>query len=261
MTSGWDEFPVDTYTEDASSLNGAFSASNQALAHATTPLFSPIPFLVNRERSQSPTSTIAPSPLSLDGRKPLPGDEQSESHAGSVLTDENTPPLGSSGMSPAMIRSLRVDELDHISPPSSPPLGVSVLADESRLHIPVLADDGLPLSPSKRLAHLAEHPESFSATTIVPGPNTRSSAHGLGLSPGRSAATPTPSISERFVRESTPEPSPTRASEEVKRQAAELAGTAASVTTMTQTGVGQSPSDADAEAEEGEVEDVIMNES
>jgi hypothetical protein len=261
VTSGWDEFPVDTYTEDASSLNGAFSVSNQALAHATTPLFSPIPFLVNRERSQSPTSTVAPSPLTLDGRKPLPGDdaaEQSDSSAGSALTDENTPPSSGGGMSPAMIRSLRVDELDHISPPSSPTLGGSVPIDESRLHVPALAEDGLPLSPSKRFAHLADHPESFSATTTVPGPNTRSSALGLGLSSGRSGATSTPPISERFIRESTPEPSPTRASEEVKRQAAELAKT---VTSMTRAGVGKSPSDADVEAEEGEVEDVIMKDS
>jgi len=260
VTSGWDEYAVDTYT-DAISLNGAFSASNQALAHATTPLFSPIPFLINRERSQSPTSTVAPSPLSLDSRRSLPGDgttEQSDSTAGLVVTDENTPPSNVGGMSSAMIRHLRVDELDHVSPPSSPPLtgaNLPITIDESRLHVPTLAEDGLPLSPSKRLAYLAEHPEAFSSTTTVPGPNTRSGSLGLGLSAGRPGAASTPPISERFVRESTPEPSPTRASEEIKRQAAELAGTAAS------TNGRKSLGDADAEAEEGEVEDAIMNES
>lgn len=256
VTSGWDEYRVDTYIEDASSLNGAFSVSNQALAHATTPLFSPIPFLANRERSQSPTSTVAPSPLSLDGRRTLSGDDNAEQ--GFVLSDENIPPSSGGGMSPAMIRSLRVDELDHVSPPSSPTLGVSAPIDESRLHVPTLAEDGLPLSPSKRLAYLAEHPESFSATTTVAGPNARSSALGLGLLSGRSGVTSAAPISERFVRESTPEPSPTRASEEVKRQAAELAEARASVGSAAYTDVRKLSGGTDVETEEGEVEDAIM---
>lgn len=268
VTSTWDEYRVDTYADDANSFNGASLASNQALAHATTPLFSPIPFLQNRSRSQSPTSTLAESPLILDERRSLVGDdrtEQSTSSTGSVAADENAHPSGIGGMSPAMVRNLRVDELDHVSPPLSPPSASAATVDLTRLAVPTTADDR-PLSPSQRIGHLAEHPEPFSATTTLSGPNSfRPTGPGLGLSPGpkspphRSGAPSPPTLEERFVRESTPEPSPTRGIEEVKRQAAEASANAAEqAASQTKSEI---YSNNEATEEEGEVEDVIMKDS
>jgi serine/threonine-protein phosphatase 4 regulatory subunit 2 len=84
ITSTWDQYTLDTYiTND----NPATIASNNVLRQATTPLFSPIPFLANRSESGSPPL----SPLALDMEK------------GKRL--EKTPP-----------RVGLVDELDDLAP-------------------------------------------------------------------------------------------------------------------------------------------------
>ncbi|KAF8303276.1 hypothetical protein DL93DRAFT_2090381 [Clavulina sp. PMI_390] len=243
VTSGWNEYRLDTYT--ATTSNGtAVPSHTNPFSYTSTPLFSPIPFLhpeleaterQPRSRSTSPTSTLAGSPLSLDGRRPLPGDDLTDPVSSSSSlspADENVPP-GGGGMSPAMIRQLRVDELDHISPPTSP-TGLSatfVPSDPSSLlSVPSSSSDdllGVGLtgvgSPTRRLGHLADHPEAFSSTTTTTTsgtvrPNSGGGGLGLALSPPPSSGSPVratspsspsaPRSPTATLRSGAPSPSP-----------------------------------------------------
>lgn len=147
VTSTWDQYALDTYALDNAGPSVVSSTAIETLKHATTPLFSPIPFL---HHANSPP----PSPFLLDDRPPLPGDG----------TDENTLPEPTS-------RPLKVDELD---------------------------------DPAAGQGHMADHPESFSATTTLP---TTSGAVRSG------APSPPATLTERFVRSTSPELSSTRTAE------------------------------------------------
>jgi len=193
VTSTWEEYRFDTYAEDPSSPAWVNQLSNEALSHATTPIFSPIPFLshdseapIGRSTSRSPPP---PSPLTLDNGVPLP------ETPGAVEGDENVPPAG---MPMSVVRSLRVDELDIKD------------GDATRVSL----ETSLPESPFMQ-PRMADQPHSFSATTTVPS-STGETARVGGRSP--------PPLSERFVRSGTPEPSPERVREEVKRQKLEESG-------------------------------------
>jgi serine/threonine-protein phosphatase 4 regulatory subunit 2 len=203
VTSTWGEYIVDTYTHEEDTPWAI--ASNEALIHATTPIFSPIPFLENSRGASS-----SPPPLALDN------------HRGSGNPgDENTPPRG---MSMMKIRTLKVDELDDL-------------------------DDVEAFSRGGRRGHLAEHPEaSASGTTGIGnlGASGSSSPTSMRALNGSLAGDISPPpLSDRFVRSSTPEPSPTRAQEENKREAAAAAASTEG-----------SPSSL---IEEGELEDVTMS--
>ncbi len=139
VTSTWDEYRFDTYAEDPSSPAWVNQLSNEALSHATTPIFSPIPFLSQHSESRSPPP---PSPLALDHGAPLP------EVSGTIEGDENVPPAG---MPMSVVRSLRVDELD--------------VKDSDATNVSL--ETGLPESPFMQ-PRMAEHPHSFSATTTVP---------------------------------------------------------------------------------------------
>ena len=210
VTSTWDEYIINTYAHEQNTPWAM--ASNEALMHATTPIFSPIPFLAN-----SRSASRSPPHLALEGDR-----------SGDDPGDENTPPRG---MSMAKIRTLKVDELDHTD-------GVEAYSRATR-------------TASAR-AHLAEHPEAFSAAAAS---GIGSSSESGGGSPASTRASSgslvddksPPPLSDRFVRSSTPEPSPTRALEENKREAAAAAAS--------------SDGSIGGPAEEGEVEDVVMNTS
>ncbi|KAF8341634.1 PPP4R2-domain-containing protein [Cantharellus anzutake] len=182
VTSTWDEYRFDTYTEDPSSPAWSNQLSNEALLHATTPIFSPIPFLTPNSGAPMGSSTSGspppPSPLTLDNNPDVPATPEG---------DENIPPAG---MPISVVRSLRVDELD--------------IKDETD----TLSDSQASDSPITQ-PRMSDRPYSFSATTTVPS-STGETARIGGRSP--------PPLSERFVRSGTPEPSPERAREEVKRQ-------------------------------------------
>ena len=89
----------------------------------------------------------------------------------------------------SVVRSLRVDELD---------------IKEGDVSL----ETNFPESPFMQ-PRMADQPHSFSTTTTVP-----SSTGETGRVGGRSP----PPLSKRFVRSGTPEPSPERVREEVKRQ-------------------------------------------
>ncbi|KAF9519748.1 hypothetical protein BS47DRAFT_1379247 [Hydnum rufescens UP504] len=156
-------------------------------------------------------ASSSPPPLALDN------------HRGSGDSgDENTPPRG---MSMAKIRTLKVDELDDL-------------------------DDVEAFSRGGRRGHLAEHPEASSASGTTGIGNLGASGSGSptsmrALNGSLAGDISPPPLSDRFVRSSTPEPSPTRAREENKREAAAAAASSEG-----------SPSSL---IEEGELEDVIMS--
>ncbi|KAG8912317.1 hypothetical protein FRC01_005164 [Tulasnella sp. 417] len=191
ITSTADQYTADTYAATAAQSVLSPTLSDSALKLAMTPLFSPIPFL-------------HPDLDPVTGQ-PIPGGRNGTSaHA--------TP-------SPMLLNGDT-----EVDVPSSPRLG---LVDE--------LDD-----PSADSNHLTDHPRAISATTNLPGLATRavveaddmdmeeadlfgssmftSAGGGTGFSGGGStgvggngAGGPLGSLSDRFVRSSTPEPEVGRA--------------------------------------------------
>jgi serine/threonine-protein phosphatase 4 regulatory subunit 2 len=73
VTSTWDQYTRDTYALDDSTTNPSAIVSNESLRHATTPLFSPIPFHPdNQDTEGEPSSTPPMSPFTLETKRPLP---------------------------------------------------------------------------------------------------------------------------------------------------------------------------------------------
>ncbi|KAG8942212.1 hypothetical protein FRC03_003505 [Tulasnella sp. 419] len=147
VTSTYDQFVLDTYA--VSSANESTAIADSTLKLATTPLFSPIPFLhpeldpITGQPITSSGSTngvngiveSAPSPLALGDRRGV----------------------GESALSPMALddRESAVGDI-----PPSPRLG---LVDE--------LDD-----PSDETNHMADHPQAITATTDLTSPPMRSAA-------------------------------------------------------------------------------------
>jgi len=149
VTSTWDQYTLDTYALDNPLTNPGAVTSSDALRHATTPLFSPIPFLTKGE--------APPSPLSLDTVRPAIVDEPRDT----MPEDLHPPPL----------KLGLVDEMDDLTEGAN---------------------------------HMAEYPKAISSTTTLPD-----------VAPGGALGL---SLTERFTRSTTPEPSPARVAEIVEKE-------------------------------------------
>jgi serine/threonine-protein phosphatase 4 regulatory subunit 2 len=69
VTSTWEMFPPLSTAEEEYSVNPA-SASSSSLRDATTPIFSPIPFLHDDARSRSPSPMSIPPPTQRNAPSP-----------------------------------------------------------------------------------------------------------------------------------------------------------------------------------------------
>ncbi|KDQ17678.1 hypothetical protein BOTBODRAFT_64107 [Botryobasidium botryosum FD-172 SS1] len=208
VTSGWDQYEFDTYALDDPRINPGAATSSDALRHATTPLFSPIPFL---SKGEAP-----PSPLSLD-----------------TLDTVRPALVGVGGDDTGTVG----DASEMVQPP---PLNLGLgLVDEM---------DNL----AEGANHMAEYPTAISSTTTLPdlAPGTTGAGVGAAVTPGGALGL---SLTERFTRSRTPEPSPARVAEGVEKEKQE--GADLDVSASTSAGAAES-----VKAEERNADDMVLDE-
>ncbi|KAG8762755.1 hypothetical protein FRC11_007818 [Ceratobasidium sp. 423] len=209
VTSTHKDYPLDTYALETQNgaqpvIGAAGSVSSRAstpgpLDVARSPLFTPIPFL-HRPAPNSNHRSLSRSPPPTSPRAPLPGDASGDANLAGVpiLPEDSIPALG------------LVDELDdprpgHLSDHPTALTSVTQLPSESATSL-----------GDRFVSAGSTAAEAQPQATTTEGDLTVTESNAEQARPPQTQ--PTTQEAERYVRASTPEPSPTRALAEEARE-------------------------------------------